>query len=190
MDNKARFDSKYSRNPQSLNTPPPRIVTKAVELTTGDNVLELGVGNGRNARYLLDKSLHVTGVDSSQKGLDLLKNEVNSDSSLKLIKSDVMDFQTDERFDLILAIGLLHFLESGDIITLINNMTSWTRKDGIHAVAVRMTQNRRGDLPHIFSSGELKALYEKIGWGVEHYQETDKNNNKIALLISRRPREE
>ncbi len=187
MDPTKRFDAKYSSSPKSFNTPPLPIVLEAVKLMEGDAVLDLGVGNGRNAKYLLDRSLNVTGVDSSQKGLDLLRNSVGANPSLRLIQNDVLNFQTEEQFDLILAIGLLHFLKPDDIKKLLAKMNAWTKPGGINVIAVRMTQNNRGDLPHIFTSNELRDMYEEAGWNIEQYQEFEKEGHKVASLITRKP---
>ncbi len=187
MNNEDRFNSKYSRDPQAFSSPPLPIVTKAVKLMEGNTALELGVGNGRNAKYLLGQSLYVTGVDSSQKGLDLLHSDIRNNPSLQLVNSDVLDFQTTEQYDLILAIGLLHFLKLEDIKKLLIKMAEWTKPEGLHAIAVRMTQNNRGDLPHIFASNELRDMYEEAGWSIEQYQEFEKEGRKVASLIARKP---
>lgn len=187
MDIGDRFNQKYSANPQLFNTPPLPVVVKAAEILHGGRVLELGVGNGRNAKHLLDESLFVTGVDSSQVGLRVLRDEVGNNPNLELICDDVMSFQTDEQYDLVVATGLLHFLQAADIDDLLDKMITWTKPGAIHSVAVRMTQNPPGNLPHVFAPEELRNMYEQIGWSVEYYHETDKHDHKIALIIARKP---
>ena len=183
----ARFNQKYSANPQLFNTPPLPVVVKAAEALEGGRVLELGVGNGRNAKYLLDESLFVTGVDSSQEGLRVLRGEVGDNSNLELICDDVMGFLTDEQYDLVVATGLLHFLDAADIDKLLDKMTAWTKPGAINAVAVRMTQNPPGNLPHVFDRDELRSMYEQVGWSIEYYHEADKNDHRVASIIARKP---
>ena len=52
-----RFDAKYSTNPKAFGLSVPVVVEKAVKLAPGKKALELGVGDGRNAKYLLEQGL-------------------------------------------------------------------------------------------------------------------------------------
>jgi cyclopropane fatty-acyl-phospholipid synthase-like methyltransferase len=187
MDLRDRFNQKYLDNPQLFNTPPLPIVVKAAEALEGGRVLDLGVGNGRNAKHLLNESLSVTGVDSSQEGLRVLRREVGDDPNLELVCDDVMNFQTGEQYDLVVATGLLHFLDAADIDDLLDKMTAWTTPGGRNAVAVRMSQNPPGNLPHVFDHNELRNTYEQVGWSIEHYHEADTNDHQVASIIARKP---
>jgi len=162
------------------------IVEKAVKYVPEGSVLELGVGNGRNTLYLLSKSFKVTGVDLSEEGINILKERSGNNPNLKLIVSNVMEFETDKKFDMILAIGLLHFLDQEDIKKLIIKMKHLTRSEGINVIATRMTQNMRNDLPHVFKQNELKAFYQQSGWDILKYTEYDRKHTKIATVISKK----
>lgn len=186
MDFKNRFDQKYKDNPNVFSGSPMPVLEKALKYISGGTALDLGVGNGRNAIYLLSKNFDVTGVDMSEEGIELLRNRVPEGSKLKLIVSSVLDFETDEKFDLVCAIGLLHFLNVEDINKLIVKIKKLTRDGGINVIAVRMTQNFRQDLPHIFEPNELKNFYVEAGWGIKEYQEMDRRRTKIASLIARK----
>jgi len=186
MDFKSRFNQKYKDTPNVFGSSPMPVLEQALKYISVGTALDLGVGNGRNTLYLLSKSFEVTGVDMSEEGIKLLKDRVPEGAKLKLIVSNVLDFKTDEKFDLICAVGLLHFLNIEDINRLIVNMKKLTKDGGINVIAVRMNQNLRQDLPHIFKSNELKELYTGEGWEIKEYQEMDRRNSRVASLIAQK----
>lgn len=74
-------------------------------------VLELGCGTGRITLTLLDKCKQITGVELSDQMLDILRGKVqkidqHSQSKIKLIKSDMSNFDLNEKFDLIIFPGV------------------------------------------------------------------------------------
>ena len=183
MDFKNRFNQKYKDNPNVFGTRPMPVLEKALEYISGGTALDLGVGNGRNALYLLSKNFDVTGVDMSEEGIELLRKRVPEGSKLKLVVSSVLDFETDKKFDLVCAIGLLHFLNIEDINKLIIKMKELTKDDGINVIAARMTQNLRQDLLLVFKPNELKNFYMEGDWEIKEYQEMDRGRAKLASLI-------
>ena len=186
MSFKNRFDEKYKASPDLFGEEPMPLVKKALNYINGKKVLELGVGNGRNTLYLLSKSFEVTGVDMSEEGIRILSERAKDASNLNLVVSDVLKFESPEKFDLVLAVGLLHFLEKKSIDFLINKMKGWTSKGGLNVIAARMIQNNRQDLPHIFTKNELKNYYLDKDWKIEEYDEIEKNGRRLASLIARK----
>jgi len=184
MDFKNRFNERYKVSPGLFGGGPMPIVKQALEYISKGDVLELGVGNGRNALYLLSKSFDVTGVDVSKEGLQVLKEQAGGNPGLHLIESDVLKFSTDRKYDLVIAIGLLHFLNLDDIKILIKRIKGWTKPGGLNVIAVRMTQNLRNDLPHVFIPDELKSFYLKDDWEIKKYVEEEKGpGRKTASII-------
>ena len=185
-DFKNRFDNKYKNTPMVFGGSPMPILEKALEYVSKGDALDLGVGNGRNTTYLLSKNFHVVGVDVSKEGIKLVEDRVSKDSNLELVVSNVLDYEPDKEFDLVCAIGLLHFLDKESINSLIKKMKKYTKKGGINVVAVRMFQNYRGDLPHIFARNELKNYYDEDGWKILEYNEQENGKRKIASLIAQK----
>ena len=187
MDFKNRFNEKYKMSPGLFGGGPMPVVENALRYVSGGSALELGVGNGRNALYLLSKSFDVTGVDVSGEGLEILRQEAGENPKLHLVESDVLEFSSDKKYDLVLAVGLLHFLNSEDIKLLVGRMKEWTKPGGLNVIAVRMTQNLRNDLPHIFQHDELKSFYLEDGWEIKEYQEKEKGpGRKVASVIAQK----
>jgi len=186
MNFKDRFDQKYTHTPEVFSGKPMPILEEALKYIPNGKALDLGAGNGRNTIYLLSKSFEVTGVDASNEGIKILGDRVPDKSNLNLIVSDAVEFETEEKFDLVFAIGLLHFLNTKDINTLINKMKSWTKKGGLNVIATRMVQNYRQDLPHVFKHNELKEFYQNKDWKIIEYREDTARRAKIASLIARK----
>jgi len=186
MDIKNRFNQKYKDNPQSFGNKVMPILEKATEYVSHGDVLDLGVGNGRNSLYLLSKSYKITGVDLSEEGIKILRERSNNNPNLKLIVGDVTKFNSTKKFDIVLAIGLLHFLDIENIKKLIANMKKLTKTGGINVIATRMTQNLREDLPHIFRHNELKGFYDQDGWDILEYEEYNRGWAKLATIIAKK----
>lgn len=72
-----------------------------LNLIPGKNVLDLGIGQGRNSIPLAKLGFNVTGVDYSARNLDICNNTF---SGLNLIKNDIRKFDIPKnKFDLILS---------------------------------------------------------------------------------------
>jgi len=183
MDFQGRFNQKYRANPRLFGQEPMPVLKKALQFVSSGTALELGVGNGRNAGYLLKNGFTVTGVDNSQEGIKILQQNFSQEPKLKLFKADVLDFVTEEKFDFICAIGLLHFFELENINKLVNKIKTFTKKGGVNVLAAKMTQNFANDLPHIFAHNELKGFYTQPEWEIKHYEEIERGRAKIATLI-------
>jgi tellurite methyltransferase len=186
MDIKKRFNEKYKTTPKLFGKEPMPVVNKALTYVNKGKALELGVGNGRNTLFLLENSFEVTGVDMSEEGVKILKKRTGNNPKLHLVVKDVLKFETTEKFDIVLAIGLLHFLEKGNINSLVKQMKEWTAPNGLNVITTRMVQNLRQDLTHIFSPNELKKYYEDSNWQIEEYAEVERGERKIASLIARK----
>ena len=165
------FNQKYKGNRDSFGLDPLPVVKESLKYISSGDVLDLGVGNGRNTLYLLSKSFNVTGVDSSEEGIKILKNKVGENPNLEIILTDVMKFEPTKKYDFILAMGLLHFLTEEQGLSLISKIQNWTKNGGINVIGAKMNQNIANNLPHIFKHNELKGYYEKENWFIKFYEE-------------------
>lgn len=106
-----------------------------MHLNPGDTILELGCGRGEWLLRLVKLGYQVTGVDISQKSLDLL-NRFSGKSQLfekiHLYKGDAQEDLTgvlgNQQFDLVFGYNLLHHVY--DIEKTIDNMISLTKPEG------------------------------------------------------------
>jgi tellurite methyltransferase len=180
-DFRERFNQKYQTNRDTFGNTVPPVVKQAVKYVSSGEALDLGAGNGRNTMFLISQSFNVMSVDTSKEGLKILEKKVKDKRKLKTVLSDVREFKTDKKFDIVVAIGLLHFLSKEEGKRLIENIQKWTKKGGVNVIGTKMSQNRRGDFPHIFEHNELKDYYKNENWEVKHYSE-----NGVAFLIAKK----
>ncbi|MCK5285992.1 MAG: methyltransferase domain-containing protein [Candidatus Pacebacteria bacterium] len=167
------FDSRYKQGKALFGNEPMPLVVEAIKTLKKDGkVLDLGVGDGRNAIYLLKNGFNVTGVDMSKEGLENLKEKAgNYQDKLTLINSNVLDLELTDKFDMIIGIGLLHFLEYSDIQKLMDWVQNHTESGGINIFVAKMMQNMRNNLPYIFEAGVLESFYTVPEWEIIQYEE-------------------
>lgn len=173
MDNfKNLFEGRYKQKKSLFGDEPMPLVKKALGYIDDDHVLDLGVGDGRNALYLLKNGFQVTGVDMSSEGLKNLQEKTQKyREHLEVIESNVLDLKLAEEFDMILGIGLLHFLKYSDIEKLIKWVKRHTKLGGLNVFAAKMFQNPMRNLPFVFGKGDLKKFYIDPEWEILHYEE-------------------
>lgn len=83
-------------------------------------VLDLGVGKGRCSKRFLQKAYSITGVD-------LIKQEI---PGINFIQSNIKDFKFNQKYDLIIASLVLHFLKFKTSKEIIKKMKTSTEIKG------------------------------------------------------------
>lgn len=151
------------------------VVKKAGELLSPNSkVLDLAVGEGRHGLYLARKGHEVLGVDVSDRGFSKIEErKKDEDLKIELVRKDVLEFESEKKFDLVLATGLLHFFSKEDVERTVEKMKGFVKVGGYSLLATRMDQNTRRSLSYLFESGEMKKYYKK-GWEVVEYEEIEK----------------
>ena len=87
----------------------------------GDKILDLGCGNGRLYKILKNKKVEYTGIDISEKLIEIAKKEFNFTEGFpkpKFIVEDVLNLSPrlkDQEFDTIFAVAFLHHIPSKDL---------------------------------------------------------------------------
>jgi 2-polyprenyl-3-methyl-5-hydroxy-6-metoxy-1,4-benzoquinol methylase len=80
-----------------------KLIFDNVKVFPGFNVLDMACGAGRHAILLAKKGLSVTAVDLSENLLSIAKRTAEKENlNIHFIQSDIRDFKTTVRFDLIL----------------------------------------------------------------------------------------
>jgi len=76
------------------------------------DVLDIGCGMGKFINYILTFNPNsITGMDISANMIDYARNEVTNEE-VKLIVSDLMNFETNEKYDVIVSSLALHYIEN------------------------------------------------------------------------------
>lgn len=94
-------------------------------------VLDIGVGQGRNAAPLARRGCRVTGIDTSKVSV----NQVNELAGSEQIPMEAhlvgfQEFEPAEPFDAVLCFGLLQMLPPPEAASLVERLRRWTRSGG------------------------------------------------------------
>ena len=102
------------------------------DLQPGSKVLDLMCGYGRHSIALGRKGIEVTAVDNLPDYINELKETVSKESlPVKPIRSGVLDFKTEERFDLVICMGnSLNFFNASDTTNIFSNICSFLKTGG------------------------------------------------------------
>jgi ubiquinone/menaquinone biosynthesis C-methylase UbiE len=139
----------------------------------GEKLLEVGCGTGHWSRFFSKYGFEVTGVDVSERMIDIAKSKNISDASFQVADGHSLPF-ADDSFDLTAAITTLEFVRDAEVV--LREMIRCTRKPGrillgvLHGLSKVNEQRRRQDSPEnpyaaawLFSPVELKEFLEPYG---------------------------
>ncbi len=134
-----------------------------LSLIPGKEVLDLGIGQGRNSIPLAELGFNVTGVDYSSKCLEICKNTC---SKLNLIQSDIRTFNIEKnKYDLISSRCVLHFFHKNDTSEVIKNIKDGLKTNGlvyIYVFSVEDPKLIKHSMSPDFEVLENNILHNKI----------------------------
>jgi len=138
----------------------------------GKKLLEVGCGTGHWSRFFSGYGFEVTGVDVSERMIDMAKSKNIPNTSFQVADSHSLPF-ADETFDVTAAITTLEFVNDAEAV--LREMVRCTRQPGgqllvgVLNAQARLNRNRkqRPDSPYakarLFSPSRLKQLLEPFG---------------------------
>jgi tellurite methyltransferase len=137
-------------------------------------VLDLGCGNGRVSLRFAKNKISVTGVDKQP--LDIKQENFN------FLCQDVKEFEFKEKFDLIIASLILHFLDKEKAFELIKKMQKNTNEKGYNFfICLSNKDDSANKRPNNFfpTISELKELYSdwELIKEVQDYTDYEKHDN-------------
>ena len=115
---------------------------KALELSVGDRLLEIGCGEGRYTQMFFEKFDLVVGLDLDKKNVEKAREQLGEGV---YVTADAQDFDLGEKFDTILVANILehvdrpidvlkcakkHLTDKGRIIIIVPNAWSFNRQIG------------------------------------------------------------
>lgn len=123
------YDKKFKKNFPIFPAKFDPELKRYLNLVSGKEVLDLGIGQGRNSIPLSKLDFNVTGVDYSTKCLEICKH---SCSKLNLIQSDIRKFNIEkDKYDLIISRCVLHFLHKADSYQIVKNIKNNIKDKGL-----------------------------------------------------------
>ena len=102
--------------------------------------LDLGCGTGVFAVLLAKRGYQVTALDFIPKALSMAEDRAKQEKvDLTLVHHDLLKWDTDRRFDLILDSGCLHTIRTGYMPTYKRKLLEWLAPMGISSCALGKT---------------------------------------------------
>lgn len=140
LGNPVNYDKKYGNGKFPLfDAKLDMELRRYLSLIPGKNVLDLGIGQGQNSIPLSNLNYNVTGVDFSNKCLEICKEKC---PALNLIKSDVRSFEIEKnKYDLILSRYVLHFLHKDDSYKILHSIKDNVKKGGLVYITLFSTED-------------------------------------------------
>ena len=111
-----RYRQVHSENLQWFAEAPSKIVSQVIErfnIQTDSSILEIGCGEGRDARPLLKQGFQLMATDISPEAISYCQSRDPEHAGCYRVL-DCVYGQTDERFDFIFAVAVLHMLVEDD----------------------------------------------------------------------------
>ncbi len=212
----SRFDEIYAQGPDHFGTEPSKILGRFHGLIRpGGRVLDIGVGQGRNAIFLARLGFEVDGIDTSEVGLAAVRETASEeDLPIELHHGDAMTFSPGRAYDAVLALGIIPLLGHDDVDLLFDRIDGWTAPGGLVYVSAFTVQDKRYGESHesweglgrnTFQSGRrLRTFLEPDevlsllpGYGAEHHWEglarehrhcdAPPERHHMAYLVARKP---
>lgn len=125
----------------------------------GVDILELGCGTGRIAIPLAENGYNITGIELEKDMINILKSKKYPQDKLKVIQGDARSFNLNEMFDCILLSCnfINNFVDSNDIILILNNCKKHLRKNGIIIIDCSIP-----NIPYMKESNGIESVLEFI----------------------------
>jgi SAM-dependent methyltransferase len=126
------YDSAYEKEAALFGAKESHLLkTYAEIIPDGARVLDLGVGQGRDALPLARAGYEVLGIDTSQVSVDTVNRLAKEeDLPLEAQLHDFMDFEPARSFDVVLCFGLMQMLDLRGCASLVERLHHWTRPGG------------------------------------------------------------
>ncbi|PWU16265.1 MAG: hypothetical protein C5B45_00900 [Chlamydiae bacterium] len=187
----------------SMGGPSFEVAEIAPALPRGAKVLDLGCGEGRNSFFLAQRGCEVTSVDRSEAGiLKLASLSDRFNLNIQTHVADIASFKIDSSYDLVMAHGVLYYLENHIWRDLLNKVKEATRPGGFNIFTVFIYNEEIPCGEEIasahylgsFSPNELKRFYSDwINHRFDQYVKWDSHPgmsihvHPIEKLVAQKP---
>jgi len=139
--------------------------------------LDLGCGQGRDAFFLLKNGFKVTAVDSSAVAIKQISEIAgNKKMPVRAVHGNVGNYKIkNNEYDIIIGMNVLQFLKRKEVVSLIKNIKTYLRSDGLIVLSSFTTKDPsyiktgRKNLRYYFKPGEMKRYFKNFK--LLHYSE-------------------
>jgi 2-polyprenyl-3-methyl-5-hydroxy-6-metoxy-1,4-benzoquinol methylase len=144
---------------------------------SGMKICDIGCGSGRFVASLAKRGAQVTGVDFAPEmlklGAQLAEKEGVADRC-KFVLSDVLDWKTNEKFDLVIAIGFWDYvadplprLQVIRSLTKTTFLSAWPRAATLRAAIRKVRLKADGCPVYFFHLAQVEDYLQRAGFRVD-----------------------
>lgn len=175
-------------------------------LKKGDNIVELGSGNGRDAIYFAHRQINVVAIDQSTVAIDIEKTKLHAEVG-KFLHPRALDFVTEDysiygAIDAFYSRFTIHSITQKDEDLLLPNIYHSLREEGLLCIEVRTindplygvgeycdkdtysTDHRRRFInSKSFLENVLKIGFELVYFAEENNLSVYKDDNPVLMRI-------
>ncbi len=138
-------------------------------------VLDLGCGEGGLSLELAKRGFDVTCVDISSTAINNVKQEAQIQRiQINTICEDLESFEIKETYEVILCLGVLHFLKQDLAEKLVKTMQIKTNKTGLNILDVLTGKE-------FFKEKQIKEVYKN--WEIKDFETHKENFGKMDYLV-------
>ncbi len=153
--------------------PDPEIMEYWSLIPKGD-VLDLGVGEGRNAFFLASRGFRVVGIDSSREAAEFCKKKaLDSRLPVEVVMADARSFHIEKgRYTCIVCSYLFPFLKYSEILALVRRIKEGLRYKGIAFIRTFTTNDpsyrmlRESGLREVEKNTFFSPKFNMLKWQV------------------------
>lgn len=174
----------------------PLVETIASLIGRGGRALDVGAGQGRDARYLASHGFEVVATEYDTEATAVLAEHCRDQPHITTITADILTYQPGQTFEAVVCDMVLHFMPHATAVQrAVANLQAWTKPGGYQAVMAYTSRNPAGKRPYLFAPGELAGYYQ--GWEILDYREeptpwfqlpgeTAPRRNEAVYLLARK----
>ena len=168
-------------------------------LPKGAVILDVGCGAGIKTRYIADRGYAVSGIDFSEKMIEIAGRE-NPDLEFNVL--DVYELEKlNKKYDAVFAQAVLLHIPKARVVEVLNKMKDLLNPEGLLYIAVKgikddgveekiITENDYGyeydRFFSYFSPIELRGYFEKLNMQIVWDSEKDRSPTNWFQLIARK----
>jgi 2-polyprenyl-3-methyl-5-hydroxy-6-metoxy-1,4-benzoquinol methylase len=145
----------------------------------GKTILDVGCGSGLYSIYFARAGADVTGIDFSENMIALAeKNARDEKITAKFMHQDLLTFNTDQRFDHLLMIGVFDYVREADRATYLSKAASLAKHKIVATfpklytpqTPIRYIWLKRQDCPvYFYTSAQIRTLGRAAGLDVRFH---------------------
>ncbi|QIW10589.1 class I SAM-dependent methyltransferase [Francisella sp. LA112445] len=160
-------------------------------MTVVKNALDIGCGSGRDALYFANKGIEVTAIDFSSNIINEAK-KINNHTNIEYIATDIENYKTNEKYDLIWANASLLHLKKDKLVEVLKNIKKMLSTKGYFYSCFKQGNNSEiDDLGRYFAYYDeqiLRKVFENLNFNIRDffisYDKTGRNVTWLNFVVS------